>query len=457
MADEIRVIACGTGMPSARRSQAATCFLVELGDGQKFLFDIGSGSHANLTALMIPADFLTKVFLTHLHTDHWGDLVSLWAGGWTAGRTVPLEVWGPSGARDDMGTKHAVENLLDAYNWDYMTRAVTISPIPGSINVHEFDYRGLNQVVYEEEGVTIRSFPTIHTGDGPVSYSLEWNGFKIIIGGDTAPNKWYIEYASDADLTIHEASAIKAMEKMYAWDIAGRLGQTDIRGFATEITEFDYKKVQVVYEHNGVKITAFPAIHAIDGSVSYRLDWNDLSFVFSSDTYPNKWFAELAQDADLVVHECFIAVPDLMAGYGLTPEAALQVGTQIHTAPQAFGKVMSTVKPRMAVAYHFWTGIESSMGVLEGVRETYDGPLSLAEDYMVWNVTKDKIRVRMAAIDHESWNPPAAYPPKPVSAADRVGYSPEIWAGRMNVDDVIKPIYNRAEKALGREFPYPEE
>ena len=42
--EEIRVIACGTGMPSARRSQAATCFLVELGDGQKFLFDIGSGS-----------------------------------------------------------------------------------------------------------------------------------------------------------------------------------------------------------------------------------------------------------------------------------------------------------------------------------------------------------------------------------------------------------------------------
>ena len=126
-ADEIRVIACGTGMPSARRSQAATCFLVELGDGQKFLFDIGSGSHANLTALMIPADYLTKVFLTHLHTDHWGDMVSLWAGGWTAGRTVPLEVWGPSGARDDMGTRYGVENLLRAYNWDYMTRSVTIS------------------------------------------------------------------------------------------------------------------------------------------------------------------------------------------------------------------------------------------------------------------------------------------------------------------------------------------
>ena len=37
--DEIRLIARGTGMPAARRDQAATCWLVELGNGDKFLFD----------------------------------------------------------------------------------------------------------------------------------------------------------------------------------------------------------------------------------------------------------------------------------------------------------------------------------------------------------------------------------------------------------------------------------
>jgi len=84
----------------------------------------------------------------------------------------------------------------------------------------------------------------------------------------------------------------------------------------------------------------------IDGSVSFTLEWNDLKFVFSSDTYPNKWFAEFATDADLVIHECFIAVPDLVTKMGWTPEMALQVGTQIHTAPEAFGKVMSAVETR---------------------------------------------------------------------------------------------------------------
>ena len=66
--DEIRLFACGTGLPAARRSQQATCWLVELGNGDKFLFDIGTGSMVNVAALMIPYDFLNKVFLTHLHT-----------------------------------------------------------------------------------------------------------------------------------------------------------------------------------------------------------------------------------------------------------------------------------------------------------------------------------------------------------------------------------------------------
>ncbi|UCE87612.1 MAG: MBL fold metallo-hydrolase, partial [Deltaproteobacteria bacterium] len=127
--DEIRITACGTGLPAARRGQAASCFLIELGNGDKFLFDIGTGAMANLMSMMIPADFLTKVFISHLHTDHWGDLATLWAGGWTGGRTGPLQVWGPSGARPDMGTKHAIEHFLQTYNWDYMTRAAAISSI----------------------------------------------------------------------------------------------------------------------------------------------------------------------------------------------------------------------------------------------------------------------------------------------------------------------------------------
>ena len=40
---------------------------------------------ANVAALMIPYQYLDKVFPSHLHTDHMGDIDFLWAGGWDGG------------------------------------------------------------------------------------------------------------------------------------------------------------------------------------------------------------------------------------------------------------------------------------------------------------------------------------------------------------------------------------
>ena len=74
---------------------------------------------------------------------------------------------------------------------------------------------------------------------------------------------------------------------------------------------------------------------------------------------------------------------------------------------------------------------------------------------MVWNVTKDGIRERMAVVDEHTWNPPLAYAAKPVSAADRVGYSSLIEGGRLDMSDVLKPIYQEASDAVGRKFEYP--
>ena len=205
--DEVRVVACGTGMPDQRRGQASACFLFEFGNGEKLIFDIGSGSMRNINALMIPAEYLTKVFVSHLHTDHWGDLDSLWAGGWTAGRPVPLEVWGPSGQTEDMGTAYAIDGFRRAFNWDYQTRAFKITPLPGQITVHEFEYKAVNQVVFDQNGIVIRSIPAIHAGDGPVSFIIEYAGLKLVFGGDTSPNKWFAEFAKGADFVIHEAFA----------------------------------------------------------------------------------------------------------------------------------------------------------------------------------------------------------------------------------------------------------
>jgi ribonuclease Z len=370
--DEMRVIACGTGMPTTRAAQAAACFLVELGNGDKFIFDIGSGSAERLSSLQIPYDYLDKIFIGHLHSDHFGSLAEMFIGGALMGRQKPLRVWGPSGPTPELGTAYAIQK----------------------------------------------------------------------------------------------------MKEMYTWDLAGRVGLVDFRGYSIEVNEFDYRAENaVIYEDNGVTVRSFPAIHSLDGPVSFSLEWNGLKFVFGSDTYPNTWFVEYAKDADLVVHECFVAVPDLVTKMRFTPEQALTVGTQIHTAPEAFGKIMQEIQPRMAVAYHFFKDFDTTAQVNDRVRTTYDGPLSLAEDFMVWNVTKDEIRVRMAAVEEATWAPPLASKPELPQEGDRekygeemgvpveaIGYSDLIAGGVWDeVDDALRGVYKEASEKLGREFKYPKD
>ena len=120
--DEMRVIACGTGMPTTRAAQAAACFLVELGNGDKFIIDIGSGSAERLSSLQIPYDYLDKIFIGHLHADHFGSLGEMFIGGALMGRQKPLRVWGPSGRTPELGTAYAVQKMTEMYTWDLAGR-----------------------------------------------------------------------------------------------------------------------------------------------------------------------------------------------------------------------------------------------------------------------------------------------------------------------------------------------
>ena len=351
--DEMRVVALGTGMPSVRPKQAAACFLVELGNGDKFLFDLGSGCHERLAAQKIPYDYLDKVFIGHLHVDHMGDLPSFWLGGTVMNRLVPLRVWGPSGGTPELGTAHAMDLMEQMYAWDIQTRSGVVDFRGGELQVTEFPFDGVNAVIYNENGVVVRSSPAVHGLDGAVSFVLEWNGLKYVYGSDTVPNKWYVEHAAGADIAIHE---------------------------------------------------------------------------------------------------CFLPPTLLVTKQGFAPLEALTVGTQGHTAPEQFGKVMSLVQPRLAVGYHFYNDFDTEPEVRDRVRKTYDGPLSLAVDYMVWNVTKDDIKVRMSAIDEEIWPSPAIREKNPPVFTDVVPFSDFTLSGALAFPEIVEPIYDEVNEIYGTDF-----
>lgn len=300
-ADEIRIIALGTGTPSLGGEQASGCFLIELGNGEKFLFDVGTGCTPNIVALGYDSGDIDKVFITHLHSDHFGDLGALFVAGNINGRQTPLRVWGPSGATPELGTRAAVGHV----------------------------------------------------------------------------------------------------EQSYLWDKVSRGGRIPVTGMEMEVTEFDYSKPQIVYDNDGVVIHSWPAIHTIDGPVSFSLTWRGQKVVYSGDTSPNKWFLEYGQDADVLIYECFgNIVRNLTLGW-LRAKDAWEVGTKVHTTPQAAGKVFSLLEPRMAVCYHF--NRSTNPDQVDQVRLTYDGPLVMSDDMMVFNVNRDEnLEVRMVARDEET-------------------------------------------------------
>ena len=153
------------------------------------------------------------------------------------------------------------------------------------------------------------------------------------------------------------------------------------------------------------------------------------------------------------MHECFIAVPELVSKMRFTPESALQVGTQVHTAPEAFGKVMSAIKPRMAVAYHFFKDFDTTSGVYERIRSTYDGPLSLAEDYMVWNVTEDDIKVREVFVNENAWPPAAVYEVPAFDRSKALNPSDFLQSNAYDVTDVDQVTYDRINQRYGTNIP----
>eukprot|EP00884_Botryococcus_braunii_P014854 jgi/Botrbrau1/2336/Bobra.39_1s0025.1 len=208
--NSFRLTALGTGTPHLKKEQAATGFLLQLGNGENFLFDLGTGSSINLIGLGIPFSTLDKIFLSHLHSDHIGDLPALATAGAVFNRTSPLHIYGPSSDTPDKGTAETVQGLQKFLSWDSESRRrvnlVGRHDDGDKLITHEFDYAVRNQVVYESNGVRIISTPVDHYfTPGPVAYRVEWNDLVFTYSGDSRPVETLLELARGSDLLLHEA------------------------------------------------------------------------------------------------------------------------------------------------------------------------------------------------------------------------------------------------------------
>jgi len=207
---DIRVTLLGTASgPPVHVGKAGISTLVEAG-GERLLFDAGRGFMQRLVQAGFSMDAVTKLFLTHLHSDHIVDVPDLMLSPWSAApeRKAPLEVWGPHGTRDMM------RHLEEAFVFDiHVRRDVDEKFSPDGIKVIAHDIR--EGKVYEKNGVTVTAFLVDHGPAKPsYGYRVDYAGHSVALSGDTRPSDNLVASCKGVDVLIHEAIDLETLRKV---------------------------------------------------------------------------------------------------------------------------------------------------------------------------------------------------------------------------------------------------
>lgn len=197
--DTLTVVLLGTGVgPPVNLQQFEASILVKAG-GERLLFDCGRGATMRLTQAGVPIGSISRLFLTHLHSDHVVQIPDLVLTGWAGGRrTLPLEVWGPDGTSDMMN------HIQRAFAFDIHMRRDVDEKLPAAgIQVVSHDIK--QGIVFDEHGVRVTAFLVDH---GPVQpafgYRIDYRGRSVALSGDTRVSENLIRFAHGVDVLIHE-------------------------------------------------------------------------------------------------------------------------------------------------------------------------------------------------------------------------------------------------------------
>ncbi len=374
--DEMRVSFMGTS-PLERKTQMDTSVFVELGCGDSFVFDAGMGCQVNYTAMQVPSSKMRKVFLTHLHGDHTSDLTYMYCFGPQRDGKSPMYLWGPS--------KSYVRNP-----W----------------------YKHPQFPQYDEEPE--------YFDDGMRAFAKTFREM----------NRWHSESQSFVGTrwSAAEGDGYDVVATELNWATGAREGQWS-DNLALRDTVFPWRsdELWVAYHDrlNNVKISYFQAVHDRNGSISYKLEWNGLSMIFSGDTRPNMFMVNALTGSkmpvDLLIHETVLP-PEVWAAAangGQAGQAAITTAHAVqensHTPEKGLGWILSQAQragkaPRLALATHFQASDDTIRPALDAVRSWYQGPFSIVTDLVVINVSSKRILQRRAVVSDYSPTPPTVDP-----------------------------------------------
>jgi ribonuclease Z len=191
-------------------------------------------------------------------------------------------------------------------------------------------------------------------------------------------------------------SFMQNLERAYGDDIRIRLADEKNPIEGVKIAPSEYTQDGVVYETNGVKVTAFEVNHGdlIKPAYGYRIDYDGRSVIISGDTRYSENLEKYAQGATLVIHEVAIANQEY---YDKTPVIKYIMGH--HITPEEAGSLFARLQPKLAAYTHlvFLGSPAYPAPKIEDIerktREKYSGPLALGTDLMAFDVRWDQVIV----------------------------------------------------------------
>jgi len=180
----------------------------------------------------------------------------------------------------------------------------------------------------------------------------------------------------------------KNLMEAFSDDIRIRMADEHVPEAATQIEAHDFGSDGVIFDQDGVKVTAFEVNHGplIKPAFGYRVDHAGRSVAISGDTKFNENVIKYGTGVDLLIHEVCV-MPAALAN-----NAVVQRIMDHHTSAEDAGTVFARAKPKLAAFSHIvqlaGPGVPPmSLDELTArTRSNYQGPLVLGEDLMRFTV-----------------------------------------------------------------------
>ncbi len=238
MPSTVRIVFFGTGgsWPSPERNVMSIGLQV---DSEVLLFDCGEGTQRQIMRTNMSFMKITKIFISHFHGDHFLGLAGLVQTMVLNDRKEPLDIYGPPGAISILSAFlsvgyyslsfpiriHEVDSgdVLDFGK--YVVNVLRAKhPVPSlSYCFQEKDIPRIDRDKAQALGLDSRLLEKLrelgsieHEGRkitiDEVAGGIR-KGRKIVYSGDTAPTPEMVDFARDADILIHEATADESLKE----------------------------------------------------------------------------------------------------------------------------------------------------------------------------------------------------------------------------------------------------